>query len=76
MWRRSTHRNAQFARCARYRPRVCALTYLAWQSVPGVEESEVDLDNKTATVKFDSGTSDAQALIKATAQAGDPVKVR
>lgn len=38
--------------------------------MPGVEEAEVDLDKKTATVKFDSGKTDAQALIKATAQAG------
>lgn len=30
----------------------------------------MDFDKKTATVKFDSGKTDAQALIKATAQAG------
>jgi mercuric ion binding protein len=48
----------------------------ALQSVPGVQEAVMDLDKKTATVKFDSSKTDAQALIKATAQAGFPSKVR
>lgn len=48
----------------------------ALQSVPGVHEAVVDMDKKTATVKFDSGKTDAQALSKATAQAGFPSKMR
>ncbi len=48
----------------------------ALQRVPGVQEAVVDLDKKTATVKFDSGKTDAQTLAKATAQAGFPSKVR
>ena len=42
----------------------------------GVEEAEVDFDKKTATVKFDSGKTDAQALIKRHRASGVPVKVR
>lgn len=48
----------------------------ALQSVPGVQDAVVDLDKKTATVRFDSGKTDAQALTKATAQAGFPSKAR
>lgn len=48
----------------------------ALQGVPGVQEALVDMNKKTATVKFDSTKTDPQALIKATAQAGFPSKVR
>lgn len=48
----------------------------ALQKVPGVQEAVIDLDRKTATVKFDPGRADASALTRATAAAGFPSKLR
>jgi mercuric ion binding protein len=48
----------------------------ALEKVPGVERTKMDLDNKTATVKFDPSKTNADALVQATAKAGFPATVR
>lgn len=55
----------------------CMLTVQkALQKVPGVEETKLDLEQKTATVRYDPAKTDTEALIKATADAGFPSTVR
>jgi mercuric ion binding protein len=44
----------------------------ALEKVPGVTEAKVDLDKRTATVKFDADKADTAALVKATTEAGFP----
>jgi len=44
----------------------------ALQKVPGVEDSKVDFDHKTATVRFDPAKVDIATLVKATTNAGYP----
>lgn len=46
------------------------------QAVPGVVEVKIDLDKKTATVRFDPDKADIAALIKATTNAGFPARVQ
>lgn len=41
-------------------------------AVPGVADVKIDLDKKTATVRFDPDKADIPALIKATTNAGFP----
>ena len=45
------------------------------QQVPGVAEANVDLDKKTATVRFDPDRISTAALVKATTDAGYPSTV-
>jgi mercuric ion binding protein len=55
----------------------CVLTVKrALQKSVGVDEVEVDLDKKTATVRFDGTKTDPEKLMKATAEAGFPSTVR
>jgi mercuric ion binding protein len=55
----------------------CMLTVQkALQKVPGVEETKLDLEQKTATVKYDPAKTNTEALTKATAEAGFPSTVR
>jgi mercuric ion binding protein len=55
----------------------CMLTVQkALQKVPGVKETKLDLEQKTATVKYDSSQTNTEALAKATANAGFPSTVR
>ena len=42
------------------------------EKVPGVTDARVDLEKKTATVKFDSDKVNTAALVKATVDAGFP----
>ena len=42
------------------------------QQVPGVAEANVDLDKKTATVRFDPDRISTAALVNATTNAGYP----
>ena len=52
---------------------LCPITVRkALEKVPGVTEAKVDLDKKTATVRFDPDRANAAALIKATTDAGYP----
>jgi len=46
------------------------------EQVPGVASAEVDLDRKTATVKFDPDKTAPAMLVKATTNAGFPSTVR
>ena len=48
----------------------------ALQTVPGVEDTKLDLDHKTATVRFDPAKTNTDALSAATAKAGFPSSVR
>lgn len=48
----------------------------ALQKVPGVVDAAIDLERKTATVRFDGDRTNAQALTRATAAAGFPSKLR
>ncbi len=45
-------------------------------AVPGVADVRIDLEKKTATVKFDPDKADIPALIKATTDAGFPATAR
>jgi periplasmic mercuric ion binding protein len=55
---------------------VCPITVRkSLERVPGVMEAKIDLDNKTATVKFDPDKATAAALIRATTEAGYPSTV-
>ncbi len=55
----------------------CMLTVKkALQNVPGVEDTKLDLDQKTATVKFDPAKTNTETLVKATKNAGFPATVR
>ena len=52
---------------------VCPITVRkSLERVPGVMEAKIDLDNKTATVKFDPDKATAAALVRATTEAGYP----
>jgi len=56
---------------------VCPITVrTALEKVPGVENAEVDLDTRTATVVFDPVTTNVEALTAATTNAGFPSSVR
>ena len=46
------------------------------EQVPGVASAEVDLERKTATVKFDPDKTAPATLVKATTNAGFPSTVR
>lgn len=48
----------------------------ALQNVPGVQDAQMDLDKKTATVKFDPAKTNIEALTQATAKAGFPSTAR
>jgi mercuric transport protein len=51
----------------------CSITiHKALEKVPGVLETKVDYDHKTATVKYDSDKTNPSALVKATTNAGFP----
>ena len=55
---------------------MCVITVKkALQQVPGVEDAKVDLDQKKATVKFDSDKTSPDALVAATTKAGFPATV-
>jgi mercuric ion binding protein len=55
---------------------VCPITVKkALQKVPGVADAKVDLDSKTAIVKFDPDKASTAALVKATTDAGYPSTV-
>lgn len=47
----------------------------ALEKVPGVANTKVDLDTKTATVTFDPAKADVEALTKATTEAGYPSRL-
>jgi mercuric ion binding protein len=52
---------------------MCSITiHKALEKVPGVIESKVDYEHKTATVKYDSDKTIPSALVKATTNAGFP----
>ena len=48
----------------------------ALENVHGVSEIKIDVERKTATVKFDPAKADTAALVKATTNAGFPSTVR
>ena len=45
------------------------------EKVPGVSQARIDFEKKTATVKFDADKTTAEALVKATTEAGYPSTV-
>lgn len=52
---------------------MCSITiHKALEKVPGVIDTKVDYDLKTATVKYDSDKTNPSALVKATTNAGFP----
>jgi mercuric ion binding protein len=52
---------------------VCPITVKkALAKVPGVADSKIDFDKKTATVQFDPDRANTAALVKATTDAGFP----
>lgn len=56
---------------------VCPITVKkALEKVPGVDEANVDLSHKTATVRYDRDKTNPAALTKATTDAGYPSTVR
>jgi len=48
----------------------------ALQNAPGVEDVKLDIEKKTATVKFNPVKTTTEALVQATAKAGFPSTVR
>jgi len=48
----------------------------ALEKVPGVSKAQADFDSKTATVTFDPDKTTAEALLKATANAGYPATLK
>jgi mercuric ion binding protein len=58
---------------------ICALCPItvkkSLQQVPGVSDATIDLEKKTATVRFDPDRTSAAALTKATTDAGYPSTV-
>jgi copper chaperone CopZ len=55
---------------------VCPITIRkALERVQGAAGVKVDLDKRTATVTFDPDKANAEALVKATAEAGYPASV-
>ena len=56
---------------------LCPITVRkALERVPGVTEAKVDLDKKTASVKFDADKTTVATLVKATTEAGFPSRER
>lgn len=56
--------------------RMCPITVRkALEKVEGVEQAQVDYDNKTATVIYDDEKADAMKLTQATKDTGYPSKV-
>lgn len=56
---------------------LCPITVKkALDKVPGVAAIKVDLDKKTATVKFDPDRANVATLVKATTNAGYPSSAR
>jgi mercuric ion binding protein len=54
---------------------LCSITVQrALGKVPGVIDTKIDYDKKTATVKYDPDKATTVALIKATTEAGFPAK--
>jgi len=54
----------------------CSITiHKALGKVPGVLDTKVDYEHKTATVKYDSDKTNPSALVKATTNAGFPSSV-
>jgi mercuric ion binding protein len=52
---------------------LCSLTIRkALEKVPGVAETKIDYDHKTATVKFDAAKVSTGLLMKAATEAGFP----
>ena len=52
---------------------MCSITiHKALEKVPGVIDTKVDYDHKTATVKYDEDKTDPSALVKATTNAAFP----
>jgi mercuric ion binding protein len=57
--------------------RFCALTITkALKKVPGVEETKVDFEQKTATVKYDPAQTTPALLAQVVTDAGFPSSVR
>ncbi|MDQ3261309.1 MAG: cation transporter [Burkholderiales bacterium] len=55
---------------------LCPITIKkALERVPGVEDTKIDVAQKTATVKFDPAKANTAALMKATTDAGFPSTV-
>ncbi len=55
---------------------MCSITIqMALEKVPGVMNTKVDYDHKTATVKYDSTKINPSALMKATTNAGFPSRL-
>lgn len=48
----------------------------ALDKVPGVEDTRLDLESRTATVQYDPVRTDPESLVRATAEAGFPATVR
>ena len=56
---------------------LCPITVKkALGKVPGVADTKVDLDKRTATVTFDPDKANLAALVKATTDAGFPSSTR
>jgi len=56
---------------------LCPITVKkALEQVPGVTNTKIDLDRKTATVQFDPDKAAPTVLVKATTNAGFPSAVR
>lgn len=52
---------------------MCSITIRkALEKVPGVMDTKVDYDHKTATIKYDPDKASPPALVKATTNAGFP----
>ncbi len=52
---------------------MCSITiHKALEKIPGVMDTKVDYDHKTATVMYDSDKTSSAALVKATTNAGFP----
>lgn len=55
---------------------MCSITiHKALDKVPGVIETKVDYEHKTATVTYDSDKTNTSVLVKATTNAGFPSSV-
>jgi mercuric ion binding protein len=55
---------------------MCSITIRkALEKVPGVIDTKVDYDHKTATVKYDGDKTNPSVLVKATTNAGFPSTV-
>ena len=56
---------------------MCKITIRkALEKVDGVKKAKVDYDAKTASVTFDSGTTNVEALTQATTNAGYPSSLK